>query len=187
MDINYTVIGEHGRVKYTGSSNALPPESEGLMVEQLAPAGTWWNGAEFVPIGAAPSMMHRYDWPTHTWVDQTTLGAAKAVKGALIDQVFCERAAQLTAGYPEPERLTWPAQQAEALALVANPSAATPYLDGLAAARGISPEDMRARTVAAVQAFMAASQMLVGTRQALQDAVAAAESIAAVQAIAWPE
>jgi hypothetical protein len=182
----FAVIGDHGRVKYSGTSNARPPASEGLVLEQLAPAGTWWNDSEFVPIGAAPSMLHRFDWPTHTWVDQKTLDVAKALKRAEVDREFCARASRLTDGYPEPERLTWPVQQAEALAFAADPQAATPYLDGLAAARGIAPADMRQRTLEAVQAFMQASQMLVGTRQKIQTQVDTAESITALDAIAWP-
>ncbi|MNQ57315.1 hypothetical protein D3C85_714650 [compost metagenome] len=186
MAITYTVIGEHGRVKYTGSSNTLPPETEGLVIEQLAPPGTWWDGSAFVAIGEAPSMTHRFDWPTHTWVEQKTLAVAKATRRALIDQEFCARAAHLTEGYPEPERLTWPVQQAEALAYQANPQAPTPYLDGLAAARGITAADMRQRTLAVVQAFMQASQQIVGTRQALQTSIDDAQTVAAVDAVAWP-
>lgn len=186
MPTSYSVIGDHGRVKYSCTSNTAPPPSEGLVLEQAAPAGTWWNGSDFLPIGDAPSMAHRYDWPTHTWVDQTTLDAAKSAKRALIDREFCERAAQLTAGYPEPERLTWPAQQAEALAFAANSSASTPYLDGLAAARGIPQDEMRSRTLAAVQGFMVASQVLVGTRQKIQTQIDESQSIAALDAIGWP-
>lgn len=182
----FTVVGDHGRVKYTGTSSALPPDSEGLILSERAPGGTWWNGSAFVPLGAPPSMFHRFDWPTHTWVDQKTLSVAKTLKRAEIDRELCTRAALLTDGYPEPERLTWPVQQAEALAFGADPQAATPYLDGLAAARGITPADMRQRTLDAVLAFMNASQILVGTRQKLQTQVDAAESVAAVEAIAWP-
>lgn len=184
--VTFSIIGDHGRVKCTGISNAAPPASEGLILLEAAPAGTWWDGAAFVPMGEPPSMMHRWDWPSHTWVDLGTLPVLKSAKKAEIDRIFCERAAHLTAGYPEPERLTWPAQQAEALAISANPAAPTPYLDGLAAARGITPEDMRQRTLAAVQAFMQASQYLVGTRQALQTMVDEAQTAQALEAVAWP-
>jgi len=184
--VHFSVIGEHGRVKYSGTSNALPPESEGVIVPERAPSDAWWNGSAFVAMGPQPSESHMWDWPTHQWVDAATLATAKAAKRTEIDRVFCQRAAALTEGYPEPERLTWPAQQTEALAIMANPAAPTPYLDGLAAARDITPEDMRARTVAAVQAFMQASQVLVGTRQRLQTQIDAAESAEAVQAVSWP-
>lgn len=182
----YAVIGEHGRVKYSGTSHVLPPDSEGLVLEQLAPKGTWWNGLEFVPIGEPPSIAHRYDWPTHAWVDMATLDVVKSIRRATIDREFCERASHLTDGYPEPERLTWGIQQVEALAFKDDPQAPTPYLDGLAAARGIEPEDMRQRTLAAVEAFMQASQHLVGTRQGLQAQIDAATTHAEVDAVAWP-
>lgn len=184
--IPYAVIGAHGRVKYTGAAVVLPPDTEGLVLQQRAPAGTWWNGEAFVPIGQQPSITHRYDWPTHTWVDQKTLDVAKTIQRAAVDREFCARAAHLTDGYPEPERLTWPVQQAEALAFKADPQAPTPYLDGLAAARGITPTEMRQRTVAVVDAFMQASQQIVGTRQALQTQIDVAQTIQAVEAVSWP-
>ena len=115
-----------------------------------------------------------------------TFEQMQEAKVASINAAFSMAAAALTDGYPPAEQLTWPVQQAEAQAWGADPNAPTPYLDGLASARGISPEDMRALTLAQVQLFMAASQQLVGTRQRLRDLVWAATTPAELDAIEWP-
>lgn len=127
-----------------------------------------------------------FEWSVQdfAWIDIRTLEEARQGKLREINAAFEKDANALTAGYPEAERLTWGVQQAEVLAWEANGSA-TPYLDGLAAARNIAPEEMRHRTLAKVRAFMAASQQLVGTRQRLEDAVADADT-AALRGISWP-
>lgn len=183
---SFTVVGDHGRVLSTGRSNAMPPESAGLVLDVEAPPRTYWDGAQFQPMGVQPSPLHRYDWPTHTWIDTCTLGVARVLQRQLVTMEFETRAAALTAEYPEHERLTWPVQQAEALAFGADPQATTPYLDGLAAARGIPAADMRQRALAAVQNFMMASQTLLGTKQGLIDAIDAAGTVEAVKAVVWP-
>lgn len=106
-------------------------------------------------------------------------------KLAEINAAFDDAAAALVSGYPEAERLTWPVQQAEALAWEADPDAPTPYLDELAAAREVAPEEMRALTLAAVRAFLAASPGLVGKRQRLRDAALAAPDPETLDSINW--
>jgi len=118
--------------------------------------------------------------------------AARQRKLAEINGAFEQAAAALTAGYPESERLTWPVQQAEVLAWAADNQVPTPYLDGLAAARGTTPAEMRQLTLNQVQAFMAASQQLVGKRQRLRDAVQAVpagapDALGQIAAITWDE
>ncbi|HWL28598.1 MAG TPA: hypothetical protein VNQ97_06785 [Burkholderiaceae bacterium] len=111
----------------------------------------------------------------------------QAAKIAQINADFASAAAALTDGYPEAERLTWGVQQSEAFAWAADSDAPTPYLDGLAAARGIAPEEMRQKTLEQTQLFMAASQQLVGTRQRLRDLVYEAKTPEDLDAIHWPE
>jgi len=118
--------------------------------------------------------------------------AARERKLAEINAAFEQAAAALTAGYPESERLTWPVQQSEALAWAADSQAPTPYLDGLAAARDITPAEMRQLTLAQVQLFMASSQQIVGKRQRLRDAVQAVpagapDALDQIAAISWDE
>jgi hypothetical protein len=115
-----------------------------------------------------------------------SLDAVKLRQHAAISAAFASAAETLTAGYPEAERLTWPTQQSEALAWEANNSTATPYLDSIAAARGIDVRQMRTLTLDQVHAFQTASAQLVGTRQKLRDQIDAATTVSDVQAITWP-
>ena len=100
---------------------------------------------------------------------------------------FQSAASAVTNGYPQIERLTWPTQQAEVQAWFLDNNAATPYLDGLAAERGIDRQDMLTKTWEQTQLFMAASQMLVGKLQRLRDEVYEAKSISDLNAITWGE
>lgn len=90
---------------------------------------------------------------------------------------------QLTAGYPEFEKLTWEDQRREALAWDADNTAPTPYIDGLAAVRGIDRIDYLHRTVAKTKAFATAAQKLVGQRQMYEDRIKAVNSVEGLEAI----
>ncbi|UYY88610.1 hypothetical protein [Alcaligenes sp. SMD-FA] len=104
----------------------------------------------------------------------------------LVNAGFESAVSELTAGYPATERLTWPVQQAEALAWSKDSSIATPYLDGIATARGISLDEMREKTLTQVRSFLELTQHLIGVRQGLRDQIDAAVSEEAVKAIVWP-
>lgn len=186
----YTVVDAHGRVLMSTMSPQRPHADPGCtVVDELPPSEAHYRdlAAEvWVPILPRPSVAHVFDWPTHDWVDPRTLDELRAAQLAEINAEGRRRAATLTAGYPDFEQRTWPSQEREALAWAADQGAPTPYLDGIAAARGISPAQMRTLTLAAVLAFQAASQQLVGTRQALRDAIQAADTREAVLAVAWP-
>ena len=140
------------------------------------------DGQTYDGLGPLPAWLYTEEPPA----PEPTLEEAQAAQLVLINAGFEQAAKALTAGYPEAERLTWPIQQSEALAWAADNAAATPYLDGLAAARGITPEDMRALTLAQVQEFQLGSQQLVGTRQRLRDEINAATTVADVRAVVWP-
>lgn len=116
---------------------------------------------------------------------EPTLDDLKAAKLSDINTAFEQEAKALTAGYPESERLTWPVQQAEALAFIADVSAPTPYLDMLAASRGISPAEMRGRTIEQTQLFLWASAEMVGKRQRLRDEVYKAQTPENLAVINW--
>lgn len=180
-----------GRVLQTGQTmHTLEMRTAEVgVVRELAPPNTYRAGDAWAPIPPQPSPAHRFDWTTHEWVDDTpavSVAALRAARARAIDADFSKASAALLDGYPQAERLTWPIQQAEAMAWHADAQAATPFLDGLATHRGIPPETMRAKTLAAVQAFQQASQYLVGTRQRLQDELAQATTVEAVAAVSWP-
>lgn len=140
------------------------------------------DGQTYDGLGPVPAWLHTVEPPA----PEPTLEEAQTAQLAQINADFEAAAQALTAGYPQGERLTWPVQQSEALAWAADNNAPTPYLDGLAAARGITPAEMRQLTLDQVNAFMAASQQLVGTRQRLRDEINAAETVADVLLVVWP-
>ena len=73
--------------------------------------------------------------------------------------------------FSEVERSTFPKQQAEVEAFEADANAATPTLDALAQARGISREEQLARAKAKVDAFVPLSACIIGTQQKYEDQV----------------
>lgn len=115
-----------------------------------------------------------------------TLASLKADRLAAI-AADCEQAiAALRAGYPDSEVLSWPKQEAEARAFVADAAAATPLLDALAEARAVPKAELAARVIAKADAFAAISGALIGKRQKLEDQLdalpvdATAEQVAAI-------
>lgn len=114
-----------------------------------------------------------------------SIEAVRESKLAEMNRAFEALAAQLTEGYPPGEQLTWEVQRQEALAWQADDAAPTPFLDQMAAARGIDPAEMRQKTLAQALLFLAHSAVLVGTRQNRRDAVLAAETIEELNAVTW--
>ena len=96
-----------------------------------------------------------------------------------------ERRMQIIAsGYPPSERESWPVQTAEARALLADPEAATPWIDAAAAARSIDRLELAARIAAKDDAYRVSHGALTGARQRIEDAIDAAgddaEALAAI-------
>lgn len=117
--------------------------------------------------------------PKHP-IDLTALAARKLAE---VNTAATTVANTLTAGYPEFEKLTWADQKREALAWVADNTVATPYLDTLAAFRGISRQEYIEKTVSKVQLFQIASAKLVGQRQYYEDQIKIALAAGNVDAI----
>jgi len=117
-----------------------------------------------------------------------------ALRAALSAQLAgeYERRMQIIAtGYPPSERESWPVQTGEARALLADPAAATPWIDAAAAARGLDRVELAQRIVAKDDAYRVIHGTLTGVRQALEDAIGAAgDDVQTLQAIdvttGWP-
>ena len=117
---------------------------------------------------------------------QAALASAKTAKlhaAAEAAQAFIEAVAGLD-GVPQFERDSWAAQALEAQAWAADKSAATPILAGIAQARGVPLDDLRAKALAKTNAYTALTASVAGQRQALEDQIRAAETLAALDAIA---
>ncbi len=97
---------------------------------------------------------------------------------------------QYLEGYPSFERETWPTQQAEAKAYLADPAAATPWCDRAAAKRKMDRLEFLGRVVAKVAAFEVISADVAGYRQRLEDQIRAIDlasptAQADLDAIVW--
>jgi len=91
----------------------------------------------------------------------------------------------LIGSYPEREISSWPQQEKEARAYLADPAAVTPLLDALSTARGVTKDALAQKIVAKADAFAAAAGALIGKRQALEDKINAATTIEELEAIKW--
>lgn len=120
--------------------------------------------------------------PLEELSDPPTLAQLQAAAIPQLDAAFEIAAAQLVAGYPPSERSTWYIQEREARAWTADNSAATPYVDQLAAARGIDRVDLIGKIMENVNLFAQYSAILVGKRQKWRDAIEAATDQAGVDA-----
>ena len=111
------------------------------------------------------------------------LAQAKEDKLAEINAACQSTLEALTPTYPERELTTFDKQESEARAYLADPTASTPFLSALAAARGIELADLVQRVTAKADAFTSASGYIIGQRQALEDRLDAAETLEDVRAV----
>lgn len=108
---------------------------------------------------------------------------AKAMKLAEIN-AECERVmASVTATYPQSEMLTFDKQEQEARAYLTDAGASVPLLAALAASRGLELPELVRRVLAKADAFAVVSGAIVGQRQAMEDRLALARSVADVDGI----
>ncbi|WP_337056285.1 hypothetical protein [Pseudomonas sp. USHLN015] len=80
----------------------------------------------------------------------------------------------LTANYPQLEKDTWPTQDEESKAWVADPEGApTPWIDLAASERGLAREEYLRRTLVKSRQFKVLSAFLTGRRQRYEDQIKA--------------
>lgn len=84
---------------------------------------------------------------------------------------------------PDFELATWPLQSTEAQAWAADKSAPTPILDGIASARGLDKDKLKAAALKKSLAYSALSAIVAGQRQAIQDQIEAAKTKSALDKI----
>lgn len=118
-------------------------------------------------------------------LDFDDFGVAKKTKIAEIDAAYTAAIAVISANYPETERNSWAKQEAEARAWTANNTAVTPLLSAIATARGSTLADIAARVIANADAYAVYAGGVIGKRQAKMIAIAAATTIADLEAITW--
>lgn len=114
---------------------------------------------------------------------ELTFDEARAAKMAEIIAGADALLNALAADYSAGEKLSWPKQEAEALALMADADAPAPLLRGIAAVRGIALESLRDKVLANVAQYEQATAFVLGTQQRFADLLNAAETLAEVVAI----
>ncbi len=115
------------------------------------------------------------------------LAAAKFGKLKDINEKCVKLMAQIRDGYPADEIHSWPKQETEARAYLADNTASVPLLTALAAARGIDLADLVQRVILKADQFAEASGLIIGARQKCEDALEAAKTVEEVEAVVWPE
>lgn len=123
------------------------------------------------------------DWFATHPEQEPTLEEVKAAKLAEINAGCDAILKQAVSGYPETEQQTFYKQDAESAAYLENPETETPFLTILAAARGISLEDMVTKVRVKTDAFSRLSAFICGQRQAMEDALDACASVEEVEAL----
>lgn len=108
-----------------------------------------------------------------------------------LDAEYERRMAVIAADYPSSERESWPVQTQEALALLQDASAETPWIDAAAQARQIDRMELASRIIAKEMAYRTVHGALTGTRQRIEDQILAATDLTELTQIdvltGWPE
>ncbi|XZA36051.1 hypothetical protein AABM17_1093 [Neisseria musculi] len=120
--------------------------------------------------------------------DDAAAQQLRAAKSAKLQQLnaaaqdYIDAAAE-TDKLPAFEVQTWPLQAVEVKVWAADNAAPTPVLDGIAAARGVPVEQLRAAALRKTLAYEALTASIAGQRQALQAKIEAAKTTAALDKI----
>jgi hypothetical protein len=105
-------------------------------------------------------------------VPEPTPDQVRAFKLAKNNGSYDEATRAITADYPQLEKDTWPTQDKESKAWVADPdNALTPWINRAALTRGIDRVEYLRRTLAKAQQFEMVSSYLTGTRQKYEDQI----------------
>ncbi len=115
------------------------------------------------------------------------LNQAKENKLRTLRGVYEEKMQAIRSNYTKSQIDSWYKQEAEASAWVKDSSASTPFLDAMAAARGVEKAAVVQRIMYKSSAATTYTATQTGTLQSLEDAVEAATTNDELRAIKWPE
>lgn len=166
-------LQENQAARWTGKSWEILPDYRGEVVFTKDGAQIWKE------IGSLPEGISLTPLETANLAD---LKAALLTKLNAAAQNFVD-AHSGASQVPDFELATWPLQSTEAQAWAADKSAATPILDGIAAARGLDKDKLKAAALKKSLAYSALSAIVAGQRQAIQDQIEAAKTKSALDKI----
>jgi hypothetical protein len=144
--------GAKGHIEYDDSANTLLDNIEGFK-----PFIDLWTAAAPPPSSSLPPA-------------STTLKTAALAR---INTAYQDAMNAIMADYPEDEVKSWPKQEAEARAWLMSANAATPWIDGAAASRGITKAGLVDKILANAALFAPLHGALTGKRQKLRDQIIA--------------
>lgn len=113
------------------------------------------------------------------------LAVAKSEKASEIRREYDSEMNALTSQYPASEINSWPKQESEARAYLADNAIPTPILTAIATASGTTVDLLAARVMVKAEAYSQFAGTLIGKRQALEAQVTDALTAADVEAISW--
>ena len=166
-------LQENQAARWTGESWEILPDYRGAVVFSKDGEKVWKE------IGSLPDGVSLTPLETANLAD---LKAAMLTNLNAAAQNFVD-AHSGASQVPDFELATWPLQSTEAQAWAADKSAATPILDGIAAARGLDKDKLKAAALKKSQAYSALSAIVAGQRQAIQDQIEAAKTKSALDKI----
>lgn len=145
----------------------------------------WSDGKNIYGTDVPPPSIY-HAWRDGEWIqDEKMLNVLKEEKLkqlSIAAQVYVDSA---TGGdkLPEFEMQTWAIQAAEAKAWQLDKNVPTPVLDGIATARGIPTDTLKATALRKTLAYEQLAAHVAGQRQALQSKIEAAKTQAALDKI----
>lgn len=124
-------------------------------------------------------------WYLMGYLPADNLNLAKAAKLQEINIIYEQKASAVKIDTPDSEVLTWDIQKNEAEKWQADYDAATPFIDGLALARGIDRNELLQKVINKVKVYNEYMAALTGERQRYEDSLKAAATIDEVEAVVW--
>nr|DAS57847.1 MAG TPA: hypothetical protein [Caudoviricetes sp.] len=158
-------LKENQAARWTGESWEIIPDYRGVLVFTKDGEQIWQQ------IGSLP------DGVSLTPPESVNIDGLKSVKLVALNaaaQAFINKHAGIDS-VPEFEFASWAIQAAEAKAWQADKAASTPVLDGIATARGITADTLKAAALRKTLAYEQLAAHVAGQRQALQSKIEAAK------------
>lgn len=173
IEAEVPLLQENQAARWTGESWEIIPDYRGEVVFTKDGEEVWKD------IGSLPDRVSLTPLETANLED---LKAALLTNLNAAAQNFVD-AHSGASQVPDFELATWPLQSTEAQAWAANKSAPTPILDGIAAARGVDKDKLKAAALKKALAYSALSAIVAGQRQAIQDQIESAKTKSALDKI----
>lgn len=141
-----------------------------------APARRAAHGIVEAPIHPRPAERWYFVTQNPDGSFTATPKSAAMVKPIILQEInaaYQNAVDELTAGYPDHEIKSWPKQEAEARAYLADPNAPTPFIDSMLQERPLEggKAELVSRIMAKVEAYEVAVGALTGRRHALEDRI----------------